>query len=113
MGSGTLAGVCHQKVNKLSFCGTVFFTSLHLKSRTMRAVVQRVKRCRVTVDGNSAGQIGPGLLVLLGVSKEDTDAAADYLAVKLTGLRIFEDDGGKLNLSVEDNRGELLVFSEF
>ena len=79
----------------------------------MRAVVQRVKRCRVTVDGNSVGQIGPGLLVLLGVSKEDTEAAADYLAEKITGLRIFEDDEGKMNLSVQDKRGELLVVSQF
>ena len=79
----------------------------------MRAVVQRVKRCRVTVDGNSVGQIGPGLLVLLGVSKEDTEAAADYLAEKITGLRIFEDDDGKMNLSVQDKRGELLVVSQF
>ena len=79
----------------------------------MRAVVQRVKRCRVTVDGNSVGQIGPGLLVLLGVSKEDTEEAADYLAEKITGLRIFEDDDGKMNLSVQDKRGELLVVSQF
>ena len=79
----------------------------------MRAVVQRVKRCRVTVDGNSVGQIGPGLLVLLGVSKEDTEAAADYLAEKITGLRIFEDDDGKMNLSVQEKRGELLVVSQF
>ena len=79
----------------------------------MRAVVQRVKRCRVTVDGNSVGQIGPGLLVLLGVSKEDTEAAADYLAEKITGLRIFEDDDGKMNLSVQNKRGELLVVSQF
>ena len=79
----------------------------------MRAVVQRVKRCRVIVDGNSVGQIGPGLLVLLGVSKEDTEAAADYLAEKITGLRIFEDDDGKMNLSVQDKRGELLVVSQF
>ena len=79
----------------------------------MRAVVQRVKRCRVTVDGNSVGQIGSGLLVLLGVSKEDTEAAADYLAEKITGLRIFEDDDGKMNLSVQDKRGELLVVSQF
>ena len=75
--------------------------------------MQRVKRCRVIVDGNSVGQIGPGLLVLLGVSKEDTEAAADYLADKITGLRIFEDDDGKMNLSVQDKRGELLVVSQF
>jgi len=79
----------------------------------MRAVVQRVKRCRVTVDGNTVGQIGPGLLVLLGVSKDDTEAAADYLAEKITGLRIFEDDAGKMNLSVQDKRGEVLVVSQF
>lgn len=79
----------------------------------MRAVVQRVSRCKVTVDGRIVGEIGPGLLVLLGVGKGDTEAAADYLAEKIAGLRIFEDDTGKMNVSVLDKRGEVLVVSQF
>ena len=79
----------------------------------MRAVVQRVSRCRVLVAGNVAGEIGPGLLVLLGVGKGDNEAAADYLAEKILGLRIFEDDQQKMNLSVQDKRGDVLVVSQF
>jgi D-tyrosyl-tRNA(Tyr) deacylase len=79
----------------------------------MRAVVQRVSRCKVTVDGRVVGEIGPGLLVLLGVGKADTEAAADYLAEKIAGLRIFEDAAGKMNLSALDTRGEVLVVSQF
>lgn len=79
----------------------------------MRAVVQRVSRCRVTVDGKTAGEIGSGLLVLLGIGKSDNETATDYLAEKVLGLRIFEDDTGKMNLSVQDTRGEVLVVSQF
>jgi D-aminoacyl-tRNA deacylase len=84
----------------------------------MRAVVQRVSRCRVTVEGNVVGEIGAGLLVLLGVSKTDNEAAADYLVEKIIGLRVFEDDAGKMNLSVRElgadgNPGEVLVVSQF
>ena len=79
----------------------------------MRAVVQRVVRCRVTVEGKTVGEIGNGLLVLLGVAKTDNEAAADYLAEKILGLRIFEDEAGKMNLSVQDKRGDLLVVSQF
>jgi D-tyrosyl-tRNA(Tyr) deacylase len=79
----------------------------------MRAVVQRVSRCKVTVEGRIVGEIGPGLLVLLGIGKTDTEAAADYLAGKITGLRIFEDSAGKMNLSVLDQRGEVLMVSQF
>ena len=79
----------------------------------MRAVVQRVSRCRVLVEGRTVGEIGPGLLVLLGVGKTDSEAAADYLAEKVLGLRIFEDAEGKMNLSVQDTRGEVLVVSQF
>ncbi len=79
----------------------------------MRAVVQRVSRCRVTVEGRSVGEIGAGLLVLLGVSKKDAEAAADYLVEKIVGLRIFEDNEGKMNLSVQDAGGALLVVSQF
>lgn len=79
----------------------------------MRAVVQRVNHCRVVVDGTVVGEIGQGLLVLLGVGKADTMAAADYLLDKVLGLRIFEDAEGKMNLSVQDRKGEVLVVSQF
>jgi D-aminoacyl-tRNA deacylase len=79
----------------------------------MRAAIQRVSRCRVTVDGNIVGEIGAGLLVLLGVSKTDNEAAADYLVEKIIGLRIFEDAEGKMNLAVQDSRGAVLVVSQF
>jgi D-aminoacyl-tRNA deacylase len=79
----------------------------------MRAVVQRVSRCRVKVDGNVAGEIGSGLLVLLGVSKTDNESAADYLVEKTIGLRIFEDAEGKMNLSAQDSGGAVLVVSQF
>jgi D-aminoacyl-tRNA deacylase len=72
-----------------------------------------VSRCRVTVDGNIVGEIGAGLLVLLGVSKTDNEAAADYLVEKIIGLRIFEDAEGKMNLSVQDSGGAVLVVSQF
>ena len=79
----------------------------------MRAVIQRVSRAKVTVGGDVAGEIGPGLLVLLGVGSGDTRADADYLAEKTTGLRIFEDPDGKMNLSLADIGGALLVVSQF
>ncbi len=83
----------------------------------MRAVVQRVSRARVTVkvDANTeiTGEIGLGLLVLLGVGAGDTRADADYLAEKTIGLRIFEDADGKMNLSVGEVGGALLVVSQF
>ena len=75
--------------------------------------MQRVSRCRVTVKGAVVGEIGPGLLVLLGVGKGDTEAAADYLAEKIVGLRIFEDAAEKMNLSVADVGGAVLVVSQF
>jgi D-tyrosyl-tRNA(Tyr) deacylase len=79
----------------------------------MRAVVQRVSRCRLLVNGEVVGQIGRGLLVLLGVSKADNETAADYLVEKILGLRIFEDDQEKMNLSLQDKAGEMLVVSQF
>ncbi len=79
----------------------------------MRAVVQRVSRARVTVKGEITGEIGLGLLVLLGVGAGDTRAGADYLVEKTIGLRIFEDAGGKMNLSVAEVGGALLVVSQF
>ena len=79
----------------------------------MRALVQRVSRARVSVNGEITGEIGRGLLVLLGVGVGDTRADADYLAEKTIGLRIFEDAGGKMNLSVAEVAGALLVVSQF
>jgi D-tyrosyl-tRNA(Tyr) deacylase len=79
----------------------------------MRAVIQRVKRAKVTVAGEITGEIGSGLLVLLGVGRGDDEAAADYLAAKTVGLRVFEDREGKMNLSVQDAGGAVLVVSQF
>ena len=79
----------------------------------MRAVVQRVSRCKVTVKEWTSGEIGHGLLVLLGVGREDTEADAAYLAEKVAGLRIFEDAEGKMNLSVADVGGSVLAVSQF
>jgi D-tyrosyl-tRNA(Tyr) deacylase len=79
----------------------------------MRAVVQRVSRARVTVGGETAGEIGRGLLLLLGVGAGDTRADADHLVEKTVGLRIFEDAAGKMNLSVAEVGGALLVVSQF
>jgi len=79
----------------------------------MRVVVQRVSRAKVTVNGETTGEIGRGLLVLLGVGTGDTRVDADYLAEKTIGLRIFEDAGGKMNLSVAEVDGALLVVSQF
>jgi D-aminoacyl-tRNA deacylase len=79
----------------------------------MRAVVQRVLRAQVAVAGKVTGKIDRGLLVLVGVSREDTQADADYLADKIAGLRIFEDEKGKMNLDVAAIRGAVLVVSQF
>jgi D-tyrosyl-tRNA(Tyr) deacylase len=79
----------------------------------MRAVVQRVSRAQVAVNGQITGEIGLGLLVLLGVGREDTEAEAVYLAEKIAGLRIFEDDEGKMNRSVQEVGGSVLAVSQF
>jgi D-aminoacyl-tRNA deacylase len=79
----------------------------------MRAVIQRVSRARVTVGQWTAGEIGLGLLVLLGVGQADTEQDAVYLAEKIAGLRIFEDEDGKMNHSVRDVGGSVLAVSQF
>ena len=79
----------------------------------MRAVVQRVSRASVTVDGEVVGKIDQGLLVLLGVSSRDTESDAAYCVEKILNLRVFEDADGKMNLSLLDSSGELLVVSQF
>ena len=79
----------------------------------MRAVLTRVKHASVTIDGKVHGRIGEGFLILLGVTHEDTEAQAVKLADKLTGLRIFEDENEKMNRSLEDVKGELLIVSQF
>jgi D-tyrosyl-tRNA(Tyr) deacylase len=79
----------------------------------VRAVIQRVTRASVTADGRVAGEIGVGLLVLLGVSKTDNPESAAYLAEKIANLRIFSDEAGKMNLSVLDAGGSALVVSQF
>ena len=79
----------------------------------MRAVVQRVDKADVTVDGQVTGSVKKGLLVLLGVADGDTEKDLQYMVDKVTGLRIFEDDADKMNLSVKDVGGELLVVSQF
>lgn len=79
----------------------------------MRAVAQRVSKASVSVDGKLTAEIGNGLLILLGVSIGDTEVDADYLAEKVAGLRIFEDAGGRMNLSVAETGGDVLAVSQF
>jgi D-aminoacyl-tRNA deacylase len=79
----------------------------------MRAVVQRVSRAAVRVDGSVTGEIGPGLLVLLGVARGDTETDAVQLAERVANLRVFPDEAGQMNLSVRDTGGALLVVSQF
>jgi D-tyrosyl-tRNA(Tyr) deacylase len=79
----------------------------------MRAVVQRVTRASVTVEDSTTGSIQQGLVVLLGVARDDSEADAEYLAAKITALRIFDDEQGKMNLSLKDVGGGMLVISQF
>jgi len=79
----------------------------------MRAVVQRVSRAAVKVDGQLTGEIGKGLLVLVGVAQDDSEADGDYLGDKVAGLRVFEDSNGKMNLSVAEVGGAVLAVSQF
>jgi D-tyrosyl-tRNA(Tyr) deacylase len=86
---------------------------LHRYESNMRMVVQRVSRAKVTVEGRVSGEIGAGLMILLGVGKEDTPAVAASMAEKASNLRIFEDEQGKMNRSLLDVKGEALVVSQF
>lgn len=79
----------------------------------MRAVLQRVRRARVEVEGDTVGEIGPGLVVFIGVGHGDEEADSDYLAAKIAALRIFEDDNGLMNLSVQETGGSILAISQF
>ena len=79
----------------------------------MRAVVQRVTRAKVTVEDETVGEIGRGLVILLGVASDDTQQDAEYLAEKIIALRIFDDEAGRMNLSVRDTDGGVLVVSQF
>ena len=79
----------------------------------MRAVVQRVTRAKVTVDGETVGEIQKGLVVLLGVARDDTERDVSYLANKIPSLRIFDDELGKMNVSLKDCGGGVLVVSQF
>lgn len=79
----------------------------------MRAVIQRVSRAEITIDHRETRSIGPGLVVFLGVMQGDGEAQADFLAEKVHGLRVFTDENQKMNLSLEDVQGELLVVSNF
>lgn len=79
----------------------------------MIAVIQRVSRARVTVEGKTVGEIGEGLVVLLGVAQDDTDQDAEYVVRKTVNLRVFPDDAGRMNRSVRDMEGEILLISQF
>lgn len=79
----------------------------------MRAVVQRVKRSSVSVDGTTVGEIGAGFNVLLGISTEDTEKDLKYIEDKIAGLRLFDDEAGVMNVSLEDRKGEILLVSQF
>jgi len=79
----------------------------------MRAIVQRVTRASVTVDGHRVGEIGNGLLVLLGIAIDDSQSDADYLAQKIVALRVFDDAEGKMNVALKETDGRLLVVSQF
>lgn len=79
----------------------------------MRAVVQRVSKAKVEIDGKINGEIGKGFLIFVAVQRDDEISDIDYLAKKIENLRVFEDEDGKMNLSIQDIRGELLVVSQF
>lgn len=84
-----------------------------MAGRVVRAVLQRVSRASVTVEGQVTGEIGPGLMILICAMEGDTDAKADQLAAKIAKMRIFKDEAGKMNLSIRDIGGSALVVSQF
>ena len=79
----------------------------------MRAVIQRVKHCSVTIEGKVHSKIGKGLMVLLGIVDDDTQEDIDFLAKKIVNLRVFDDDNGVMNISVQDDMGDIMVISQF
>ena len=79
----------------------------------MRALIQRVRQASVSVDGDTVGKIGPGILTLLGIGKEDNEKDVEWMIQKILKLRIFEDENGKMNLSLQDKKGEHLIVSQF
>jgi len=91
----------------------VMYNITSIQIKTMRAIIQRVKEARVEVEGEVVGRIGEGMLILLGAGKDDTEVDAEYLAEKILTLRIFEDTESKMNLSVTDTGGSVLVVSQF
>src|SRR5690606_792358 len=84
-----------------------------LVEEKMRVILQRSKKSKVTVEGEITGKIDKGLVLLVGVTHDDTEEDADYLAEKISGLRIFEDEEGKMNLSIKDVGGDILSVSQF
>ncbi len=111
----TFAPSCEVRLRRHFVSRNRRFVTGNLKSKllTMRAVIQRVRSAGVTVNGELAGEIAHGLLVFLGVTHADTEADADYLADKVSGLRVFEDQDGKMNLAISEVGGAVLVVSQF
>lgn len=89
------------------------FIVVFCRGKVLKAVIQRVLSAELKVDGQTVSSIGRGYVIFLGVGKGDTTDNADYLVKKIPSLRIFEDDGGKINLSVKDVGGEILLVSQF
>jgi D-aminoacyl-tRNA deacylase len=99
-------------LSQKSFRLLVFRREISL-SDGMRVLVQRITQAKVTVEGSEVGRVGAGLCLFLGVAKDDTEAAAEHIAGKIAGMRIFADENGKLNRSLEEAGGEVLVVAEF
>lgn len=97
----------------VAFCSILYYIYTNLGGLCMRVVVQRVKHASVTINGTVNGKINNGFLVLLGVQSTDSEQDVDYLVKKVTNLRIFSDENDKMNLSLKDVNGELLIVSQF